>query len=85
MQSEISWNYTTWLNIAFLVIAALLVCEFFTSGGLEMARMMGGDPPEAGDDQSHHTSERSGTTRSVKTSRGVGHGAEPVRGSRFGD
>jgi uncharacterized membrane protein YraQ (UPF0718 family) len=54
MQSEISWNYTTWLNIAFLVVAALLVVRFFTSGGLEMARMMGGDPPGAGDDHSHH-------------------------------
>jgi uncharacterized membrane protein YraQ (UPF0718 family) len=54
MQSEISWNYTTWLNIAFLVIAALLVVRFFTSGGREMARMMGGDPPDAGDHHSHH-------------------------------
>jgi uncharacterized protein len=44
MQAGISWNYTTWLNIAFLVIAALLVVRFFTSGGGPMLRMMGGSP-----------------------------------------
>ncbi|GAB2998128.1 permease [Mycobacterium bourgelatii] len=44
MSAGISWNYTTWLNIAFLVIAALLVARFFTSGGMPMLRMMGGSP-----------------------------------------
>ena len=44
MQASISWNYTTWLNIVFLVIAALLVVRFVTSGGLPMVRMMGGSP-----------------------------------------
>ncbi len=51
MQAGISWNYTTWLNIVFLVIAALLVFRFITSGGLPMVRMMGG-PPEA--EHGHH-------------------------------
>ena len=51
MQAGISWNYTTWLNIVFLVIAALLVFRFITSGGLPMVRMMGG-PPDA--EQGHH-------------------------------
>src|SRR5438477_1598299 len=32
--ASISWNYTTWLNIAFLVLAGLLVWRFFTTGGL---------------------------------------------------
>jgi uncharacterized protein len=49
MQAGISWNYTTWLNIAFLVIAAVLIARFVTTGGLPMLRMMGG-PPEPG----HH-------------------------------
>ncbi|QLL09156.1 permease [Mycobacterium vicinigordonae] len=45
MSAGISWNYTTWLNIAFLALAAALVLRFFTSGGKSMLRMMGG-PPE---------------------------------------
>lgn len=53
MQASISWNYTTWLNIAFLVIAALLVVRFVTSGGMPMVRMMGGSP-EATDGHQHH-------------------------------
>jgi uncharacterized membrane protein YraQ (UPF0718 family) len=44
MQAGISWNYTTWLNIVFLVIAAMLVVRFITSGGTPMLRMMGGSP-----------------------------------------
>jgi uncharacterized membrane protein YraQ (UPF0718 family) len=56
MSAGISWNYTTWLNIAFLVIAALLVVRFFTSGGMPMLRMMGGSPDPQDDhhDHSHH-------------------------------
>jgi uncharacterized membrane protein YraQ (UPF0718 family) len=44
MQSEISWNYTTWLNIVFLVIAAVLVIRFIATDGIPMLRMMGGSP-----------------------------------------
>ncbi|HTY30572.1 permease [Mycobacterium sp.] len=44
MEASISWNYTTWLNIAFLVVAAILIARFVTSGGLPMVRMMGGSP-----------------------------------------
>jgi uncharacterized protein len=47
----VSWNYTTWLNLAFLVLAAVLVVRFARTGGLPMLRMMGGSPePE----HSHH-------------------------------
>ncbi|WP_120312416.1 permease [Mycobacterium mantenii] len=53
IEASISWNYTTWLNIAFLALAAVLVVRFVTSGGLPMARMMGGSP-EAGDAQHRH-------------------------------
>jgi uncharacterized protein len=38
--ASISWNYTTWLNIVFLILAALLVRRFMKTGGLEMLRMM---------------------------------------------
>jgi uncharacterized membrane protein YraQ (UPF0718 family) len=41
----VSWNYTTWLNIAFLLLAAALVARFVRTGGLGMLRMMGGPPP----------------------------------------
>jgi len=44
LEASISWNYTTWLNIAFLVLAVILVARFITSDGLPMVRMMGGSP-----------------------------------------
>ena len=36
----VSWNYTTVLNIIFLVLAAILVIRFIRTGGLPMLRMM---------------------------------------------
>ncbi|MFI0714625.1 permease [Streptomyces inhibens] len=44
--SGVSWNYTTWLNIAFLLLAAALVHRFLRTGGRAMLRMMGGSPRE---------------------------------------
>jgi uncharacterized membrane protein YraQ (UPF0718 family) len=43
----VTWNYTTFLNIAFLLLAAALLVRFCRTGGLGMLRMMGGSP-EAG-------------------------------------
>ncbi|MGW1552345.1 permease [Streptomyces sp. NPDC002346] len=40
----VSWNYTTWLNIAFLILAAVLLVRFLRTGGLTMLHMMGGSP-----------------------------------------
>ncbi|MFI9810019.1 permease [Streptomyces sp. NPDC052301] len=40
----VSWNYTTWLNIVFLVLAAVLLVRFSRTGGPSMLRMMGGAP-----------------------------------------
>ncbi|GAA4846693.1 permease [Saccharopolyspora rosea] len=40
----ISWNYTTWLNIAAIVVAGALLARFVRTGGLPMLRMMGGEP-----------------------------------------
>ncbi|GAA3478204.1 permease [Streptomyces yanii] len=40
----VSWNYTTWLNIAFLVLTAVLLVRFLRTGGLTMLHMMGGSP-----------------------------------------
>jgi len=53
MSAGISWNYTTWLNIAFLVVAAALIVRFTTSGGIPMLRMMGG-AAESGHDHHDH-------------------------------
>ena len=39
-----SWDYTTWLNIVFVLLAAVLVIRFARTGGLAMLRMMGGSP-----------------------------------------
>ena len=40
----VSWNYTTWLNIVFLILAAALIVRFVRTGGVAMLRMMGGSP-----------------------------------------
>jgi hypothetical protein len=46
----VSWNYTTILNIIFLLLAAALLVRFFRSGGRPMLKMMGGSP----DAHDHH-------------------------------
>jgi uncharacterized membrane protein YraQ (UPF0718 family) len=40
----ITWNYTTILNIIFLLVAAALLIRFFRSGSAPMLKMMGGSP-----------------------------------------
>jgi uncharacterized protein len=46
----IQWNYTTVLNIIFLIVAAVLVIRFIRTGGLPMLKMM--NEPEH--DMAHH-------------------------------
>ena len=46
----ITWNYTTILNIIFLLLAAALLVRFFRSGAGPMLKMMGGPAPHE-----HHT------------------------------
>jgi hypothetical protein len=45
-ETSIQWNYTTVLNIVFLLLAAALVARFFRSGGATMLKMMGGSPDQ---------------------------------------
>jgi len=52
--ARISWNYTTWLNIAFLLLAAVLIIRFLRTGGPAMLQMMGGGP----DDMTGHDHKR---------------------------
>ena len=53
--AHISWNYTTYLNIAFLLLAAVLVVRFLRTGGPAMMKMMNGGPDDmAGHDHGGH-------------------------------
>src|SRR5215472_16029617 len=45
----ISLDYTTWLNIVFLLLVAVLIVSFVRTGVIPMLRMMGGAP-----DDTHH-------------------------------
>jgi uncharacterized protein len=49
VEATVTWNYTTALNIAFLVLAAVLIWRAGKTGGLKMVRMMDEPIPE----QSH--------------------------------
>jgi hypothetical protein len=40
VEASITWNYTSWLNLAFVVLAGLLVWRFLKTGGPAMLRMM---------------------------------------------
>jgi uncharacterized membrane protein YraQ (UPF0718 family) len=44
--AQVSWNYTTFLNIVFLLLAAVLVIRFLRTGGRQMLATMGGGPEE---------------------------------------
>jgi uncharacterized membrane protein YraQ (UPF0718 family) len=53
-EAGVSWNYTTWLNIFFLVLSAVLLIRFARTGGIPMLRMMGGAPADGEHDHPHH-------------------------------
>ncbi|MEV8603352.1 permease [Streptomyces griseoviridis] len=40
----VRWDYTTWLNLAFLLVGAVLLIRFLRTGGRAMLRGMGGSP-----------------------------------------
>jgi len=44
LNPTITWNYTTYLNIIFLVLGVALVLRFLRTGGIMMLKMMGGAP-----------------------------------------
>ncbi len=48
-----SWDYTTWLNIVFLILAAALIIRFTRTGGPAMLKMMGGKPASADSASAH--------------------------------
>ncbi len=52
--ASLSWDYTTFLNIVFLFVAAALVWRYFRDGGgLAMLRMMNEPMPQHEHDHAH--------------------------------
>src|SRR5205807_7868668 len=67
VEASVTLNYTTVLNIAFLVLAALLVYRFIRSGGIPMLRTMGGEPEDAtGSDHVHVHATADGEARNPR-------------------
>lgn len=52
LEASISFNYTTVLNIIFLIITALVLVRFFKTGGKEMLKMM--SKPADSSQHEHH-------------------------------
>jgi hypothetical protein len=48
MQEGVRWNYTTWLNIVFLLVAASMLPRFLRTGGVAMLRMMSNEHMDHG-------------------------------------
>ena len=62
--ASVSWNYTTVLNIVFLVVAALLVWRLFPrGGGWQMLRMMNEPMTGTASLAPRHTRTRTDTPR----------------------
>jgi hypothetical protein len=53
VEASVTWNYTTWLHIVFLVLAAVLVWRFLKTGGPEMLRMMNAQPGQPRQGHAH--------------------------------
>ena len=56
----VTWDYTSWLNVVFLLLAGVLVIRFLRSGGGSMLRMMGGSASRRGERARRATSMRRG-------------------------
>jgi uncharacterized protein YacL len=54
LQTGPTLNYTSVLNVIFLLVMALLGWRFLRTGGLEMMRMMEGAPVSSADDSASH-------------------------------
>jgi uncharacterized protein len=53
VEASVTWNYTTYLNIVFLAVAAALVWRFVRTGGVAMLKMMNMPMDEDGDEHAH--------------------------------
>ena len=52
IEASVTWNYTTYLNIVFLALAAALGWRFVRTGGVSMLKMM--NVPIDEDEHAHH-------------------------------
>lgn len=59
LDAAVGWNYTSALNIVFLLVAGALVWRFMRTGGPAMLRMMNTEPSDMG--HMHHHQSESGT------------------------
>jgi hypothetical protein len=75
----VSWNYTTWLNIVFLVLAAALLIRFARTGGGMMLKMMGG-APAAPDGEPEHAAHGAAHDGHGAAHHHDGHGAAGDQG-----
>jgi uncharacterized protein len=72
--TSVTFNYTTWLDLVSVIVAALLLVRFARTGGLAMLRMMGGP---ADGDHAHHGQGSAGCAGGRGESAGIarnGHG-----------
>ena len=53
VEASFNWNYTTWLNVVFLLLSVVLVVRFVRTDGIPMLKMMGGSPGTADNDGGH--------------------------------
>ena len=60
VEASISFNYTTVLNILFLLLTALLLVRFFKTGGPDMLHMMNHPDETGGHGIQHHHDHRAG-------------------------
>jgi uncharacterized protein len=71
--AHISWNYTTVLDIAFLLLAGALIIRFLRTGGMAMMSMMRGAPDDM---TGHDRSQPTGHDHGSPDEHDVHHGPE---------
>lgn len=54
VEPSVTWNYTTFLNIVLLLVAAFMVFRFLKTGGPNMLRMMSRPAARGGGQAEHH-------------------------------
>jgi uncharacterized protein len=54
LQTGPAWNYTTFLNIAFIALMAVLLWRFISTGGPDMLRAMGQPSTDVTSSHDHH-------------------------------
>ena len=80
----VAWDYTTWLNIGFGLLAAALIVRFLRTGGLRMLRMMNGDPDGGHEGHDHAAHGTGGHDHHQHSAHGghTHHGQSPAEALR---